>query len=393
MQKIEEMNKEELIAYFKELKILDVNGRVNKRVNLLKLKSKFSEIYEIVINYCKNINSDRLNILLWHFVNREQEIVKCKQCNKNTVTFDSFKVGYATFCCTKCSANSVETRAKTIETTIKKFGVEYSLQSKEVRDKVTETCLLKYGVCVAAQSEEVKAKMKATCVERYDAPNPFQSSICKEKAKQTHLKRRGVENPSQSEEVKEKKRQTNLKNVGVDHNWKSKESRDKCAETNLLLYGAKNPFQSEICKEKSRQTCFTKYGVFVAMHNEEIHERSIKNAKLKKEYIMPNNEVIFVQGYEPQFLDWYFKNNGKLEDITYNRKETPSFKYFFDGKDRVYYPDFYIKSSNTIIEIKSTWTYSGEVEQNVAKRQACLDKGYNFKFYIMNNIGDVLEVL
>lgn len=40
-------------------------------------------------------------------------------------------------------------------------------------------------------------------------------------------------------------------------------------------------------------------------------------------------------------------------------------------------PDFYIPSTNTIIEIKSSWTLD---EQNMKdKMKAYLDLGYNFK--------------
>jgi len=31
--------------------------------------------------------------------------------------------------------------------------------------------------------------------------------------------------------------------------------------------------------------------------------------------------------------------------------------YEFEGKDRIYFPDFLVKPKNLIVEIKSSWTY------------------------------------
>jgi len=47
-----------------------------------------------------------------------------------------------------------------------------------------------------------------------------------------------------------------------------------------------------------------------------------------------------------------------------------------------YYPDFYIKKDNKIIEVKSIYTYNIDIEKNLLKQKACLDAGYNFEFWI-----------
>ena len=55
----------------------------------------------------------------------------------------------------------------------------------------------------------------------------------------------------------------------------------------------------------------------------------------------------------------------------------PTIKYSIFGKNKIYFPDFYIPKYNQIIEIKGYWTYN---------RQNMLDKflsyknnGYNYK--------------
>ncbi len=44
--------------------------------------------------------------------------------------------------------------------------------------------------------------------------------------------------------------------------------------------------------------------------------------------------------------------------------------------------DFFDLKSNTVIEIKSTYTYEVEKEQNEAKKEATLKDGFNFMFVI-----------
>lgn len=63
--------------------------------------------------------------------------------------------------------------------------------------------------------------------------------------------------------------------------------------------------------------------------------------------------------------------------------EKPKFiKYVFNGKNKKYFPDFYLKHKNLIIEIKSTYTYNLHLELNQAKHNSCIEQGYNHEFII-----------
>ena len=81
--------------------------------------------------------------------------------------------------------------------------------------------------------------------------------------------------------------------------------------------------------------------------------------------------------YEKDFLDYCINNNISIESGM-------TIKYFFDNKAKVYYPDFYLKSLNLIIEIKSNYIYEKDLQKNLAKQKSCLDQGYNFIFIIDN---------
>jgi hypothetical protein len=105
------------------------------------------------------------------------------------------------------------------------------------------------------------------------------------------------------------------------------------------------------------------------------------------EFELPSGCIIKLQGYEPQILEQLLKRYDE-EDIIIGvkniNKEIGKISYFYDKKERRYYPDFYIKSTNTIIEVKSQWTFSKWKDKNLAKEQACLKQGFNFEFIIMD---------
>ena len=68
---------------------------------------------------------------------------------------------------------------------------------------------------------------------------------------------------------------------------------------------------------------------------------------------------------------------------------TPKFytkneRFFFTGNINIrYYPDFYIKSENKIIEVKSKWTFEKWKEKNLAKERACIEQNFLFKMIVL----------
>ena len=51
-------------------------------------------------------------------------------------------------------------------------------------------------------------------------------------------------------------------------------------------------------------------------------------------------------------------------------------------KRRRYYPDIFIPAENKLIDVKSDYTMSVDVEVNNLKAKACIDQGFIFKFEV-----------
>ena len=104
-----------------------------------------------------------------------------------------------------------------------------------------------------------------------------------------------------------------------------------------------------------------------------------------KTFIFPSGRIVKTQGYENIVLDELIKQYEE-SDIFVGpieiRNQIGKIKYKFDNKLRSYYPDIYLKSINMIIEVKSEYTYNQHLACNLAKRDACLEMGLNFKFEI-----------
>ena len=156
---------------------------------------------------------------------------------------------------------------------------------------------------------------------------------------------------------------------GVDHISKVKSIRDRAENTNLI-----------------------KYGVKYATQNDVINTRRKENTLNHKKYTLPSGKVIMIQGYEPQLLDYIFKNNLLDEsDIDYSPK---GIVYrTLDGTSHYYFPDFYVKSKRCIIECKSSWILKLQgVDIQKLKEEACKIMGYNYILLLDNDFG-VMDVL
>ena len=123
--------------------------------------------------------------------------------------------------------------------------------------------------------------------------------------------------------------------------------------------------------------------------------RRTYNLYSKKNYVLPSGKLIKIQGYENKTLDKFLKYYNE-NDLVIGAKnifnEIGRIDYYDreSDKNRVYIPDMYIKSTNTIIETKSDKTFRINKSTNIDKMNACISKGLNFNFaiHIGNNIFD-----
>lgn len=191
------------------------------------------------------------------------------------------------------------------------------------RDRRKKTCIERYGVDTVINKPNIREK----CLKK------AASKESREKAKQTVQYRYGVDNISQINEVKLKKEQTFLKNYGVRH------------------------------------------------INQSSYHNTFKNSLRYKDYTMPSGIIRKYQGYENRLLDELLLQYSEDEILT-NRKDMPKFIYFFEGKERRYFPDAYIPKTNTIYEVKSKYTMKINEYRNELKFQSVIDSGYNFELII-----------
>jgi len=309
---------------------------------------------------CNNYNNT--------YINRDTQIEgKCLTLDCSNNFIKSFRQllkinGY----CIKCSKEYG--KIKIINTNINKYGVENCMQNEEIKIKLKQTNLIKYGCENPNQNEEVKIKKINTNLIKYDCKYTLQVVEIREKIKQSNLIKYGCENPNQNEEVKIKK-----------------------INTNLIKYGCINPFNNLIIQNKIKQNNLIKYGVEYPSQNSLISEKMFKNSYKLKQYILPSGKIINYQGYENFALNELL-NIEKIneEDIITSRKDVPEIWYYDKkNKKRRHFVDFYIKSQNRCIEVKSKWT--NQEKNNVIEKQTAGKKlGYIYEIWIYDNKGNKL---
>ena len=162
-------------------------------------------------------------------------------------------------------------------------------------------------------------------------------------------------------------------NYGVENIQNLIHVKDKIKKTNLEKYGCEYASQSENVKDKIKKTLVEKYGVDHPMKNLEIFNRAQKNSFKKIKY--KEGELHYQGKYELDFIEYCIKNEIHIEN-------GPTIKYFLNSKDRRYFSDFYIPEKNLIVEVKSTYTFNEDYEENLTKKEYSIKSGYNFMFII-----------
>ena len=119
---------------------------------------------------------------------------------------------------------------------------------------------------------------------------------------------------------------------------------------------------------------FTQNCERVMRNSEFLNIESFNKQRKSAFQIKKYNETLYYQGtYELDFLNYI--NNKNMIDLI---EQDIVIDYVYNKKNKKYYPDFFIKKYNLIIEIKSRYIYYKELEKNIAKINKCLADGYNF---------------
>jgi len=302
------------------------------------------------------------------------------------------------------------------KTCLKRYGVEYASQNEEIKQKIEDTTIQRYGVKHNSQNENIKKSKQINSLIKFGTNTPLQNNNIKQKIKKTNIEKYGVENVSQNEEIKHKKKDTTIINYGVEyplqneivrekskktclekygkeHYTQTKEHNERVKKTCLEKYGVEYSLQSQEIKDKGKQTSLKKYGVEYPNQNKEIMEKISKNSYKQKDYILPSNNILKIQGYENYALDELIQNENIDEtEIKMGCKNVPEIWYIDENniKHR-HFVDIYIPSKNKCIEVKSTWTAEKKKDNIFLKQQAGKENGYNYEIWVYNGKGEKVE--
>jgi len=286
--------------------------------------------------------------------------------------------------------------AKAMENVKKKYGVDHISQLEDVKQKKTETALKnygslkkayydtavetwkeKYGVDNVSKSDEIKHKKSETCLKNFGVEHPMQSKEIQQKNIETINQKYSSNNISQVQKIKEKKKETFQEHYGVDNCFQSEEIKQIIKATVLKLYGVDNVSKSEIIKQKKIETCLKNFGVEHPTQNMEIMKKAIISMLSTKRYQFPSGRIDYLQGYEPQVIDWLLtimdESNIETHDLVFDYVG-------IDQKKHKYFPDIHLKKENIIIEVKSFWTFFNEI--NLLEKAKSIQSPYKILYII-----------
>jgi uncharacterized protein YlaI len=235
--------------------------------------------------------------------------------------------------------------------------------------------LKKYEIYVCKNCSHIHRKK--TMMERYGVEYYSKHEDFKGKVEKTSMYRYNFSNYTKTTEYKEKSRITSNIKYGEDYYMKNSDNYKKLQETLISKYGVDNPSQvNGVNIGKRILTNLSKYGVEHAIQNDIIFNKKFNRKKI--------DDLYYDSSYELKFI-----NLCREKEIHIERMK--GIKYILENKERVYYPDFYLPKYNLIIEIKSQYTYNYDINQNISKKEGCINKGYNFLFIIDNIFDEFLE--
>ena len=267
---------------------------------------------------------------------RKQEQRQCDDCREILtrshrdclVTFEKFGRDL----CPKCANKARKEKVKI--TNLKKYGVEYPMQSEEIKKKAKETTRKNWRCDYSLQNKELNKQAREAFEEKYGTNGVFNILEFKEKVEKTNLEKFGSKNCFGNKEIQEKIKETILKKYGCENIGQSNVIKEKRENTCLERYGVKHPLQHKEFLEKAQKTTFDRFGVISAAQNPEIRKKMtqtlLKNGnapvskqqqeifeKCKEEFA--DCEVFLNRPCSALLLDVVIKTpQGQLYDIEYD---------------------------------------------------------------------------
>jgi hypothetical protein len=157
--------------------------------------------------------------------------------------------------------------------------------------------------------------------------------------------------------------------------------------TNLERFNSKSYTGTPAYKESKTKTCLAKYGVPDPLQSPEVQERIENSCYRFKPFTLPSGTVVKLQGYEPLALTHLLKTYKESQNLI-GRKAQPEIWWTdAEGKLHRYFSDFFIPSTNKVIEVKSTWTLEKGIQcLKIPAMQAAVEEaGYEFILMVFND--------
>jgi hypothetical protein len=307
-------------------------------------------------------------------------------CN-GSIALSKFLVGQ------RCSTNACMTKKK-IATNLSKFDKEWNTQTEQYKASYRATCLTKYGVDHATKAASTLLKIKETNRARFNVPYFFQTDEFKTKTKTRCQDDWGCDYYTQTDHVRNKRIATNMERFGVPVASQNPDVHAKMRNTNNERFGVPYTLMNPDIKAKADAVILERFGVRNVSQNVEIHTKRLVSLFSSKPYTFPSGRTVTVQGYEGFAIDLLL-SEGIVEDedeIEVESRKMPTYNYIgIDCAVHRYFPDIWIPTKNTIIEVKSTYTYQANLEVNLLKAQAVRDAGQIYRLMIMDPKGKLLN--
>jgi hypothetical protein len=180
----------------------------------------------------------------------------------------------------------------------------------------------------------------------------------------------------------EKIKKTCIEKFGVDNAGRLPSIIEQIKNTVQERFGC-HPKQTKDVQDKWKATCLEKYGGH-PNQNKEVQAKSEANSYHYKDYMMPTGNIVKYQGYENLALDELVQLYEE-DDLCIGRSNIPTIDYYIGDVKHVYFPDFFIRSENKIIEVKSEWTMK-IIRANIEeKAKATVKAGFKYEIWIYNN--------
>lgn len=127
-----------------------------------------------------------------------------------------------------------------------------------------------------------------------------------------------------------------------------------------------------------------RFGVENPSKNIDVHKKKLRSSK---KYTLPNGVIIDLQGYEPFFLD----DVKKFMKIDESIVDIPTLNYFNQDVTKVYFPDFYLRDYNLLVEVKSEYTLQQDKEMIIDKIIGAVCAGFSVLLVVYTDKGELVS--